>query len=200
VKNFLLKLFSRRKKPLVIIIRGAPSTGKTTTAHEIRKRLPDSFILSFDSLVAMNVPEELVGEERIGTWGKMRPLGHELGYILTSYLLKRGKNVIIEEMLPDATEIRKIVRLTNSCGAKPFVFELTAPREVIKRREKIRRDLNPEKPVEMIIDLLTNNPYPEATKIDTSKKSAEKCADFILSYIRRSSSEMDGERKDYPLE
>ncbi len=173
-----------KKKPAVIILRGAPSTGKTTTAHEIRKKLPNSFILSFDNLIAMNVPQEVKGEERIKIWGKMRPLGHKLGHVLISYLLKERKNIVIEEMLPDVAGIKKLVKLANSWGAKPFVFELTAPIKTIEKREKIRKFPNPEKPVKMIIDLLTNNPYPEAIKIDTSKSSPEECAQKILKIVK----------------
>lgn len=182
--QFFKRLISE-EKPIIIILRGAPSTGKTTIAHEIRRRLSDSLILSFDNLIAMNVPQEVVGEERIGAWGKMRPLGHELGHVLTSYLLKKEKNVVIEEMLPDVAGIKKLVKLASSKGARPFVFELTAPLEIIEEREKMRKYPNPEKPVEMIINLLAKNPYPEAIKIDTSKSSPKECAKKILEYIEK---------------
>lgn len=181
--QFFKKLISK-KKPIVIVIRGAPSTGKTTTAHEIRRKLSNSFILSIDNLIAMNVSEEVIGDERIESWGEMRPLGHELGHVLTSYLLKRGKNVIIEEMLPDVAGIKKLVKLASSWGANPFVFELTAPLEIIKRREKMRKYPDPEKPVKMIIDLLTKNPYPKVIKIDTSDLSPREVADLILDKIK----------------
>lgn len=182
--QFFKKLISK-KKPIVIVIRGAPSTGKTTTAYEIRRKLPNSFILSIDNLIAMNVPEEVIGDERIESWGEMRPFGQELGHVLTSYLLKKEKNVIIEEMLPDVAGIKKLVKLASSLEAKPFVFELTAPPGTIMRREKMRKHPNPEKPVKMIMNLLAKNPYPKAIKIDTSDLSPREVADLILDKIRK---------------
>jgi len=175
-----------KKRPVVVIIRGAPSTGKTTVSFELRKRLPNSFIIGIDKIIAMNVSEKLGRKEKIREWGKMRSVGHELSDVLMSYLLKKRMNVIIEEVLPDLNRVKEVVKLAKSLGADSFVFELMAPLETIEKREKMRKDTNPEKPVKMIVDLLDKNPYPEATRIDTGKFSPTECAEKIIGIVEKS--------------
>ncbi len=175
-----------RKKPLVIIIRGAPSTGKTTVACEIRKRLANSVILNIDGLIHMNMPKQLTGMEKIKIWNKIRPLGYELTHVLVSGLLKKKTNLIIEEIFLELAGMKKIIKLAKRHRAKVFVFELIAPIKTLLKREGKRAFVQPDKPVKEAVDFLAQNPYSKAIKIDTSKQTPEEIASLILAKVKNS--------------
>lgn len=171
--------------PLVIIIRGAPSTGKTTVACEIKKRLVNSVILSIDGLIHMNMPKQLTDREKIKIWNEIRPLGYELTHVLVSGLLKKRKNLIVEEIFLGLVELKKIVSLAKKHKAEVFVFELFAPTRILLEREGKRELVQPDKPVEEAISFLNENPYPKAIKIDTSRLLPSDIAKTILTKVKK---------------
>ena len=166
-------------EPVLIIIRGAPSTGKTTIAYLLSKKLPNTILISIDSLVQMNLAQKYSDSECV----EARPLGHRMAKMLIRDLLKEGTSVIVEEALPFEREIQKLKEPADDLGYHSFVFELTVPLNVALEREKTRPYAREGKPVEEVMRLIERNPCPEAIKIAASGKTPEEIAVGIMNHI-----------------
>lgn len=183
VNSFVLKLIPvnifRKKNNLLIIIRGAPSTGKTTIAYLLSKKIPHAYKISVDSLTGMFTLPGSKSKE----WKQVRPLGQELARILTDYLLNQGKTVIAEEVFPEVRYISDLEGVAKKNKVKSYVFELITPMEILSQREGVRPDAKADKPVEKLAGYIQQNPYPGAIKINTAPLSATHCAESILGTI-----------------
>jgi len=169
----------RKKNNLLIIIRGAPSTGKTTVAYLLSRKIPHAYKISVDSLTGMFT---LPGSES-KEWKQVRPLGQELARILTDYLLNQGKTVIAEEVFPEVRYISDLEGVAKKNKVKSYVFELITPMEILSQREGVRPDAKADKPVKKLAGYIQQNPYPGAIKINTAPLSATHCAESILGTI-----------------
>ena len=178
--NIFKKILSKGQQT-VIILRGAPSTGKTTVAHLLTERIPGLVKISVDSLVNMNVKPKHTNEE----WVKGRPLGLEMARVLLEYFLTKGNCVVIEEFFIETNRIKEIIKISRKHKASSYVFELTVSLMAALEREKIRPDAKNEKPVEELIGLMEKNPYVGTIQIDTSDKSPNNIVDLILQNLKR---------------
>ena len=176
-----MRIFAKKGNQIVIILRGAPSSGKSTIAYLLSKNLPNTYKFGIDSMVQTIISP---GKVDMNEWLKARPLDHELSEIIVKYLLDKGNNLAIEEIFLEAKEIDKFVKIAHKIGARVFVFELKVSLEEALRREKIRPYAEEGKPVKEAIELLDKNPYKNAIKIDTSKLTKAEILEFILQKIK----------------
>lgn len=175
-----------KKNLYAIFLRGAQSTGKTTTAFILRERLSNTMVLSLDWIMMLGIPKEILkdGKKWKEVWLENRPFGRKMIRAILEVLIKENKNVVIEEVLPDLGFMKEIVAIVKKLGAQTFVFELTAPFDVLLDRERNRDKKDPERLLREVYDLLEKYPYPGAIRIDTSKKSQLEVADLILNKIK----------------
>lgn len=184
MKKLLSKFFLRRKKPLAIIIRGAPSSGKTSVAKELKSLIPETVIISVDSLIAMQLGSfDKMSEEYVEAWRKEQPYGMEIAEILTKYFLTRGKNVVVEEVFFVQPFLDQIVKAAKKKG-ETIVVELVVPLKAVLKREKGRGSYWELKPVQQMYEEIVNNPYPGSIRIDSAQLSPKECAERILKEVR----------------
>lgn len=172
----LLSIFSH-KRSILIILRGAPASGKTTVGNILKEELPNTVSIPVDQIIQMIAKE--------GKWAEFWATGQEAARNLTKHFLGKGFNVVVEELLFEISYIDKIIKIGKKFNAQMFVFELTAPLEVlIKRKEKggskMKSDL-----VQRLKEMVSTSPCEGAIRIDTTKKSPEECAEFILKTIKK---------------
>lgn len=162
------------------------SSGKTITAFVLKEKIPNSYVLSLDWIMFMNISPTVIkarGKEFKEAWIKERYIGRKLIKVIFQELIKEGKSVIAEELFPDLHFLKETVSDVNKLGVKTFVFELFAPFDVLLAREKARNKKDPEPLLREALEVLKKG-YPGAIRIDTSMNSPEECAGFILSHIR----------------
>jgi len=166
----------KKETPLVIVLRGAPGSGKTTTSELLKKFIPKTVVISGDTLTAMVVPDK-------NHWREFWPLGHEAARILLEFFLKKKFNVVVEEILPDVLHIERIIAVAKNFQARVFVFQLEASLAILNLRKKYLKPQMSRNLIKELYGMVLRNPYPGAIKIDTTKLSPQECVDFILGSI-----------------
>lgn len=174
---FTLKLcYSQFMSQRVIILRGAPASGKTTIAKSYRdfnKKIAwlkvDNFkdFFAEDSSIALNY----VNGSAIAT---------------LEYLLREDFSVVMDGVFQDTSPIATAVELCNKHNIPCKVFELIVPLEVLQQRDKIRdgvpqglrKPLGDEK-IRGIFEKLKQTPYQSAVAIDTEKHSLDESKAII---------------------
>ena len=162
---------------LVIIIRGPPASGKSTTGKRLRNKLDQKTAhIQVDFLKRM-ISKEITKESR--------DMSHESAQILTDVFLKKGWNVVIEELFIYNEYIGGVVKIAEGLGCKVFIFELTAPLEVLIQRDASKNYgvIGGIKWLRKLYKLISENPEPRAIKIDTSKNSIDETVNIILTEI-----------------
>lgn len=160
----------------LIILRGAPASGKTTVAKSFRNFenkvawiKVDNFkdFFSEDASSAL----EFVNGSAIST---------------LQYLLGQGFSVIIDGVFQDTSAIDKALEIAKEKNVQVKVFELTCSLEALQQRDGQREDVSEglrkplgEETIAEIYGALNNNPYPNAISIDTQHNSMEKCKELI---------------------
>jgi len=97
--------------PIVIWITGLPGSGKSTIAHELRKRRPEFFILRMDALRKIATPNPTYREEErdilyrslVFTAKTLYELGHDVIIDATGNL--RRWREIARSLIPDFVEV-----------------------------------------------------------------------------------------------
>lgn len=169
------KIFSRQR-PILIILRGGPASGKTTTGNILKEKLPNTVSIPVDVVISMLAKE--------GKWKEFWSCGHEAARGLVEFFFREGFNVVFEELLFETSYIEKVIRIGKKFRARIFVFELVAPvEELIKRKKKGGFKMRANE-VKRLKKMVSAFPYKNAIKIDTLKKSPEGCANFILEIIK----------------
>lgn len=160
----------------VIVLRGAPASGKTTIAKSYR---------CFDKKVAWlkvdNFKDFFAGDSSLA-------LDYVNGSAIVTlkYLLEQGFVVVVDGVFQDTTAIDKMVSLSNKINIPIKVFELETSIEMLNKRdleregvpEGLRKPLGSET-IEKLYNNLKNNPYPDAIKLNTEENSLDECKKII---------------------
>ncbi len=171
----LLKAFARRR-PILIILRGGPASGKTSAGNILKEKLPNTVSIPVDVVIKMIAKE--------GKWKEFWAGGHNAARELAAFFLRKGSNVVFEELLFEASYIEKIIKLGKQFRAKIFVFELVAPVEELIKRKKVGGFKMSAGDVKRLKGMVSASPYKNAIKIDTSRKSPGEVANLILETIK----------------
>ena len=160
----------------VIILRGAPASGKTTLAklfRDFEKRFAWLKVDNFKDFFAEDATPalEFVNGSAVAT---------------LKYLLSQGFSVVIDGIFQDTSAIDKILEIAKEKNIPAKVFELTASLEKLQKRdnqregvpEGIRKPLG-EETIAKIDKTLKDNPYPDSIELDTEHNSIEKCKETI---------------------
>lgn len=161
----------------VIVLRGAPASGKSTIAKSFRdfdKKIAwlkvDNFkdFFAEDSSVAL----DYVNGSAIAT---------------LEYLLNNGFSVVMDGVFQNPRVLEQALSLSASKGVPCLVFELHAPLDVLQKRDKerdgVKEGLRPvlgNESIEHLYGVLKDTARKDAVKIDTSQNSVEECKEIIL--------------------
>lgn len=119
----------KKNIPVLVLLRGAPATGKTTIARYIRSKKRKFVWISIDALrvFVYKYPP------------KRKDLIFKATLALTNFFLREGFSVIVEELFIRLHEIERFYDLGKENHLPVYLFELTADLEDIIKR-------NPQRP------------------------------------------------------
>lgn len=159
------------------IIRGAPASGKTTIAKELRSYKKKIVWLKVDNFKDFFTNKAALKEQKYVD---------KCALACLEYLLKEGFSVVMEKIFFDPFIIPKSVDLAEKYAVKVKVFQIKCPlKELLKRdknrpgiKEGCRKPLG-EKVISKLYDRLEKTYYPGAIEINTSKLSVAESANII---------------------
>jgi len=169
------------KKSKIVILRGAPATGKTTALHNLKKHkeMKNWIIIDFNRLKRQF---EHLGDEKRKAYGK------QALFSILKILMAKKENIIFDEMSGET--IRKNFRhYIKKYDYKLIVFEFSSNVKIAIKREAHRRKIKGKKPrgerwVKQThkerIKLLEKGSIP----IDTTNLNQKQVINFILKNIK----------------
>ena len=160
----------------VIILRGAPSSGKSTIAKSYRNFEEKTVWLKVDNF------KDFFAEDASAALSFVN--GSAVATL--EYLLKEGFSVVMEGIFQDTKAIDDAVKIAKKHNIPCKVFELEISLETLNSRditregvpEGLRKPLG-EETITKIYQVLKNNPHSGAIKLDTENNNLEECKKII---------------------
>lgn len=163
-------------KQVLVILRGAPSSGKSTLAKKLRdydKKIVwlkvDNFKPFFSDNTDIIVDD--VNKTAINS---------------LSYLLDQGFSVIMEGIFQNPKYIQQAVDLAVQKNIPVFVYQLECPLKTLQERDKTREGIKEgcRKPlgddvIERLFNIIENNSFKNIVKLNTEQKSFDECLVII---------------------
>ena len=162
------------EKQVIIVIRGAPATGKTVIARRLRHERKKTVWLGFDVIRSLIYKEPRK---------RKKGLVFETLLALAEFFLKKRYSVVIEEIFIKKRQIDPFFKLGKKLKIPVYLFELRAQTKDLLSRNPDREYTvaGGQEAVKRINKLVLSNPDKRAIIIDTSKCSSSNA----LSTIRK---------------
>jgi len=164
-------------KQFLVIIRGAPASGKTTIAKSLRGLDKKIVWLKVDNFKDFFVEVVLLEGQKYVDKCALVALG---------YLLDEGFSVVMEKIFFDPSIIPLAVDVVKRRGIKVAVFQIKCPLEILQKRDRNRPGIKEgcRKPlgdevIKRIYDQLEKSFYPGGFVLDTENLSPEECVGEI---------------------
>lgn len=162
--------------PRLILLRGAPGSGKTVTSLLLRQHLSPAVCLGIDTLRYLVTPRVMnpwqLRASKIGA-AKM-----------AIHYAREGFQAILESVFQEESTVREIAHLARSAGVGLYVFTLRSSVETTIERND-RRDLFYQTSERRIRELYEVYNWDVGRVIATDEKIAEEVADTILKLLER---------------
>jgi predicted kinase len=162
----------------LIILRGAPASGKTTIAKRLRNFEKKRAWLKVDNF------------KDFFTEDASRALNYVNGAAVATlnYLLQNSFSVVMDGVFQDTKPIDESCRVADKLNIPNKVFELEATLETLISRdleregasEGLRQALGKDT-ISQIYKTLKSTPYPDSTKLNTEANNLEECVKIIES-------------------
>ena len=159
----------------VIVLNGTSSSGKTSLAKELQKKLPDAWLHMSIDLFSECLPpgRELTPQE---VFAYMVGVHEAIGGMIST-----GNRVIVDHVLTHDAAVTDLKRILATA---PVVFVgVRCPVEVLEAREQMRSD-RPAGLARSQFDLVHRLPYD--LEIDTSQMDPGAAAERILDFLSTS--------------
>lgn len=163
-------------KQVLIILRGAPSSGKSTIAKRLRdydKKIVWLKVDNFKPFFSDNT--DLIVDDV-----------NKTAINSLSYLLDQGFSVIMEGIFQDPQYIQQAVNLAKQKNIPVFVYQLSCSLKTLQERDKIRegikegcRKLLGDEVIERLYKVIESNPFIENIELDTEKASIDECTNIL---------------------
>ncbi|OQA93083.1 MAG: hypothetical protein BWY24_00724 [Microgenomates group bacterium ADurb.Bin219] len=160
-------------KQFLVIIRGAPASGKTTIAKGLRNFKKKIVWLKVDNFKDFFSGEASLSEQKYVD---------KCALAVLEYLLDAGFSVVMEKIFFDPFIIPLAVKLAEKRNIKVKVFQIKCSLGVLQERDRTRPGIKEgcRKPlgdevIERIYNQLEKTFYPGALVLDTEKLSLEEC-------------------------
>lgn len=161
----------------LVIIRGAPASGKTTIAKSLRSFAKKIVWLKVDNFKDFFSAEASLEEQRYVDECALETL---------EYLLEKGFSVVMEKIFFDPYIIPFAVEAAKKRNIIVKVFQIKCPLHILQARDKNRPGVKEgcrkplgDETIEKLYNQLENTFYPEAIALDTEKNSIEECVRII---------------------
>ncbi len=157
----------------LVIIRGAPASGKTTIAKLIRNFDEKTVWLKVDNFKEFFAAEATLAEQKYVDEAALATL---------TYLLDRGFSAVMEKIFFDPFIIPLAAEEAGKRGIKAKVFQIKCPLEVLQERDRNRPGIKEgcrkpmgDEAIKNIYEQLESTYYPGAIELDTVNLSPEEC-------------------------
>lgn len=172
----------------LVIIRGAPASGKTTIAKLMRNFEKKVVWLKVDNFKDFFSGEPSLEEQRYVD---------ECALVTLEYLLDKGFSVVMEKIFFDPFIIPLVVKAAEERGIRVKVFQIKCPLEILKERDRTRPGIKEgcRKPlgdevIEKLYTQLEKTYYPGAFELNTATQSVEECVEKIREELKRGEAEI----------
>ena len=170
----------------LIILRGAPSSGKSSIARSL-KSLKNKVVWlkvdNFKPFFAKDITEENEAIDYV----------NQAAIASLEHLLKQGFSVVMEGIFQNPKYITAAVDMAKQANIQFKVYELECSLEILQARDKVREGVKEgcRKPLgnEVIAKLnqiIQENPWSGAEKLDTGKLSLNECIDILSRDLKSS--------------
>jgi chloramphenicol 3-O-phosphotransferase len=161
----------------LVILRGAPASGKTTISEKLR---------DFDNKIVWFKTDSF--KQFFSSPGEDRILDEIMETCLATLcnLLDRGYSVIYEGIFQKAEYVQKTVDIGISKNVPVVIYQLSCSLEILKERDRNRKGIKEgcrkplgDEAIENLFKKLKENPINGAIKLDTQNTSLEDCIEII---------------------
>lgn len=163
-------------KQVLIVLRGAPCSGKTTIGENLRDFDKKIVWLKTDNIKMFfsNFEDRTLDEVM------------ETALATLNHLLDKGYSVIYDGIFKKPEYIQKVIDLAKSKNILTVVYQLTCSLKTLQERDKnrvgvkegFRKPLG-DKLIESLFNTVENNPIEGAIELNTEEKSLEECLEVI---------------------
>lgn len=175
-----IKLFMDQ---FLIIIRGAPASGKTTIAKKLRNFQKKIAWLKVDNFKDFFSDEvSLVEQKNVD----------ECALSSLAYLLDQGYSVVMEKIFYDPFVIPLAVEMAVKRKIKVKVFQIRCPLDILQERDRVRPGIKEgcrkslgDEAIENIYNQLEKTYFPGAIELNTQKLSEKECVSRILDELNK---------------
>lgn len=163
-------------KQILIILRGAPASGKSTIAKKLRdydKKIVWLKVDNFKPFFSDNT--DLIVDDV-----------NKIAINSLSYILDQGFSVIMEGIFQNPKYIQQAIDLAKQKNIPVYIYQLECSLKTLQERDKTRegvkegcRKVLGDDVIERLYKVIENNPCKEAIKLDTEKTSLDECVKLI---------------------
>ena len=161
----------------LVIIRGAPASGKTTIAKRLRSFVKKIVWIKVDNFKDFFSDEASMEEQKYVD---------KCALVTLEYLLEKGFSIVMEKIFFDPHIISFAVEAAKKRNITVKVFQIKCPLHILQARDKSRPGVKEscrkplgDETIEKLYNQLENTFYPEAIALDTEKNSIEECIRII---------------------
>ncbi len=156
----------------LVILRGAPASGKSTIAKKLRNFQKRIVWLKVDAF------KDFFSETGDPGWEN----ANEAALATLEYLLKEKFTVVMDGIFQKTEYIEHAVAIAQLKNISSSVYELNCSLETLYRRDTERPGIREgcRKPlgkdvIKRLYSIVRNSPYPGAIKLDTESNSIDGC-------------------------
>jgi predicted kinase len=164
-------------KQTLVIIRGAPASGKTTISESLR---------DFDRKIVWFKTDNIKSFFSDPSEARILDEVMETCIATLSNLLERGYSVVYEGIFKDPNYALKAIQVGKSNNIPVVVYQLKCSLKILQERDKARkgvleglRKAMGDEVIESLYNKVENNPIEGAIKLNTEEKSLDECIEII---------------------
>lgn len=163
-------------KQTLVILRGAPASGKTTIGENLR---------DFDKKIVWfktdNIKPFFSDFE-----DKALDVVMETALATLNYLLDEGYSVVYDGIFKNPEYAQRAINLAKNKNISTVIYQLTCSLKTLQNRDKTRKGVKEgcRKPlgdeiIESLFNKVENSPIEGAIELDTENNSLEECLEII---------------------
>lgn len=160
----------------LIILRGAPSSGKSTIAKRLRNFQKKVVWLKVDNFKDFFAEDPSIALDYVNA----------TAINSLKYLLDQGFSVVMEGVVQNPQYIKQATELAKKRKIPYRVFKLTCSLKTLQMRDRHRpgvkegyREPLGDKVIANLYNVIESNPYEESIELDTEKNNIEACIEII---------------------
>lgn len=173
----MLSCYNLNMAQVLVILRGAPASGKSTISKALR---------NFDKKIVWFKTDNLKEFFLNPADDKALDEVFETCYAVLDNLLERGYSVIYEGIFKKPEYAQKAIDIGKERNIPITIYQLECSLETLKKRDKgrsgVTNGIRPpmeETVIESLLRKVEENPIEGAIKLNTEEKSLEDCIEII---------------------